>query len=223
MKHISKCLHQLRRPASTWSWTSPRSSLPSSERPRERKSQDPRYCYKCSIIVDLSTSTTTNYFQCCVVLVKRIFPLTNDWAPANKTLCSFLTTLSWCLTLIKLYKTFHPQAVAKMRPVSGCGEEVTREWQELWQRVWHDLSRGLNSYWCNRETRCCFLVCPDIFYHLFNGLQSGSKASKLTGKKLSDTFVTLTSDQNQETWTLGEAASPVSRRQEDRTNIGTLT
>ena len=49
---------------------------------------------------------------------------------ANKTLSSFLT-LKVCLTLIKLHKTFHPQAVAKMRPVSGWRGEVTRLWQSF--------------------------------------------------------------------------------------------
>lgn len=84
---------------------------------------------------------------------------------ANKTLSSFLT-LKVCLTLIKLHKTFHPQAVAKMRPVSGCGRgEVTRLWQflQLWHGVWNDLPLRLNSYWSNREAQCCFLFVQTLF------------------------------------------------------------
>ena len=134
---------------------------------------------------------------------------------ANKTLGSFLTIVNWCLTLIKLYKTFHPQAVAKMRPVSGWREEVTRVWQfpQLWNSVWYDLTRRLNRYWFNRKLGVVFMFIQTPFIILSMVDNQAVKQENWPDKV---TCVTLTSDQWPGPGEGREDSSPVSGTQEDR-------
>ena len=168
---------------------------------------------------------STNYVQCCAVIVKRIFPLTNDWAPANKTLCSFLTTGAWHWSNSTKHST--PRQLQKWGQ-SQASEKRSRENDKY--NSFHCCDKEYDTIFQGdwivigaiEKLGVVFLFVQTSFIIFSMACNQAVKPANWPDK-VTRHFRDFDQNQNQETRTRGEATSPESGRQEDRTNIGTLT